>query len=154
LVVVVQQNPDSPAEMQRIVRAGGFVSPPPEPGLSARVWLDPDFTQVRLRMRKMMMMSLRMRMRIWRMMMMMTMMMVMIDYEEEEEDHGCHVVPIWRHLPVGPGRSSRLPCRAHQPQVGLAMARSIGDHAVKGVGVIAEPEVMEHEFTVRTNIRH
>jgi serine/threonine protein phosphatase PrpC len=31
-------------------------------------------------------------------------------------------------------------------QVGLAMARSIGDHAVKGVGVIAEPEVMMHEL--------
>ena len=25
------------------------------------------------------------------------------------------------------------------------MARSIGDHAVKGVGVIAEPEVLTHE---------
>lgn len=70
----IDQNPDSPAEMERILGAGGFVSPPPEPGLSARVWLDADFTQV-----------------------------------------------------------------------GLAMARSIGDHAVKGVGVIAEPEVLTHE---------
>ena len=69
----IDQNPDSPLEMERILKAGGFVSPPPEPGLSARVWLDPDFTQV-----------------------------------------------------------------------GLAMARSIGDHAVKGVGVIAEPEVLTH----------
>jgi hypothetical protein len=34
-------------------------------------------------------------------------------------------------------------------QVGLAMARSIGDRAVKGVGVIAEPEVLMHDFTVR-----
>ena len=73
----MKQNPDSPAEMARIVKAGGFVSPPPEPGLSARVWLDAEFTQV-----------------------------------------------------------------------GLAMARSIGDHAVKGVGVIAEPEVLVHDFTV------
>lgn len=70
----IDQNPDSPAEMERILGAGGFVSPPPEPGLSARVWLDADFTQV-----------------------------------------------------------------------GLAMARSIGDHAVKGVGVVAEPEVLTHE---------
>lgn len=31
------QNPDSPTEMARILKAGGFVSPPPEPGLSARV---------------------------------------------------------------------------------------------------------------------
>lgn len=29
------------------------------------------------------------------------------------------------------------------------MARSIGDRAVKGVGVIAEPEVLMHDFTVR-----
>lgn len=71
----IDQNPDSPMEMARIVGRGGFVSPPPEPGLSARVWLDADFTQV-----------------------------------------------------------------------GLAMARSIGDYAVKGVGVIAEPEVMMHEL--------
>ena len=71
----VDQNPDAPVEMARIVGRGGYVSPPPEPGLSARVWLDPEFTQV-----------------------------------------------------------------------GLAMARSIGDHAVKGVGVIAEPEVMMHEL--------
>lgn len=71
----IDQNPDSPTEMARIMGSGGYVSPPPEPGLSARVWLDADFTQV-----------------------------------------------------------------------GLAMARSIGDHAVKGVGVIAEPEVMTHEL--------
>eukprot|EP00611_Tribonema_gayanum_P027397 TRINITY_DN6756_c0_g1_i1.p1 TRINITY_DN6756_c0_g1~~TRINITY_DN6756_c0_g1_i1.p1 ORF type:complete len:471 (+),score=133.79 TRINITY_DN6756_c0_g1_i1:2160-3572(+) len=69
----IDQNPNSPAEQQRIEAAGGFVSPPPEPGLSARVWLDREMTQI-----------------------------------------------------------------------GLAMARSIGDHAVKGIGVIAEPEVTEH----------
>jgi len=66
----IDQNPDSPGEKERILSSGGFVSPPPEPGLSSRVWLD-----------------------------------------------------------------------AGQTQVGLAMARSIGDHAVKGVGVIAEPVV-------------
>ena len=69
-------NPDSPGEKERILAAGGFVSPPPEPGLSARVWLDKKMTQV-----------------------------------------------------------------------GLAMARSIGDHAVKGVGVIAEPEITQFDFT-------
>lgn len=36
--------------MARITKAGGFVSPPPEPGLSARVWLDAEFTQVGLAM--------------------------------------------------------------------------------------------------------
>lgn len=67
------QNPDLPEEQARIEKMGGFVSPPPEPGLSARVWLDPDCTQI-----------------------------------------------------------------------GLAMARSIGDHAVKKIGVIAEPVVSVH----------
>ncbi|EED89147.1 hypothetical protein THAPSDRAFT_264034, partial [Thalassiosira pseudonana CCMP1335] len=69
----IDQNPDSPGEQERIIQAGGFVSPPPEPGLSSRVWLDSSHTQI-----------------------------------------------------------------------GLAMARSIGDHAVKGVGVIAEPVVTVH----------
>ena len=69
------QNPDSPGEKERIVSSGGFVSPPPEPGLSSRVWLDASHTQI-----------------------------------------------------------------------GLAMARSIGDHAVKGVGVIAEPVVTTHDI--------
>jgi len=67
------QNPDTPGEKERIESLGGFVSPPPEPGLSSRVWLDSSHTQI-----------------------------------------------------------------------GLAMARSIGDHAVKGVGVISEPEVTTH----------
>lgn len=70
------QNPDLPDEQARIEKMGGFVSPPPEPGLSARVWLNADCTQI-----------------------------------------------------------------------GLAMARSIGDHAVKGVGVIAEPVVTFHSVT-------
>lgn len=61
----------------RIEAAGGFVSLPPEPGLSSRVWLDPAMTQV-----------------------------------------------------------------------GLAMARSLGDQAVKLVGVVAEPEVTEHIIQV------
>eukprot|EP00903_Cladosiphon_okamuranus_P021883 g20118.t1 len=63
-------NPDSPGELERIESCGGFVSPPPEEGLSARVWLDREMTRI-----------------------------------------------------------------------GLAMSRSIGDHAVKDVGVIATPEV-------------
>jgi serine/threonine protein phosphatase PrpC len=69
------QNPDLAQEHQRIHEMGGYVSPPPEPGLSARVWLDADCTQI-----------------------------------------------------------------------GLAMARSIGDHAVKQVGVIAEPVVTFHDI--------
>mmetsp|Transcript_4289 Transcript_4289/g.8276 ORF Transcript_4289/g.8276 Transcript_4289/m.8276 type:complete len:439 (-) Transcript_4289:55-1371(-) len=71
----IDQNPDSPGEKERILSSGGYVSPPPEPGLSARVWLD-----------------------------------------------------------------------AANTQIGLAMARSIGDHAVKGVGVIAEPVVTTHDL--------
>ena len=70
------QNPDVPAEMARIQAAGGYVSLPPGPGLSARVWLDPRCTQI-----------------------------------------------------------------------GLAMSRSIGDHAISTVGVIAEPEVTYHDIT-------
>lgn len=71
--LTVDQNPDLPDERKRIENMGGFVSPPPEPGLSARVWLDEGFSQI-----------------------------------------------------------------------GLAMARSIGDHAVAQVGVIAEPIVTTH----------
>eukprot|EP00638_Chattonella_subsalsa_P001853 CAMPEP_0117751248 /NCGR_PEP_ID=MMETSP0947-20121206/10857_1 /TAXON_ID=44440 /ORGANISM="Chattonella subsalsa, Strain CCMP2191" /LENGTH=490 /DNA_ID=CAMNT_0005569583 /DNA_START=415 /DNA_END=1887 /DNA_ORIENTATION=- len=72
----IDHNPDAPEEKARILAAGGFVSPPPEPGLSARVWLDPEMTQI-----------------------------------------------------------------------GLAMARSIGDHAVKHIGVIPEPEVFQREIS-------
>jgi serine/threonine protein phosphatase PrpC len=68
--LTIDQNPDLPEEMERITAQGGYVSPAPAPGLSARVWLDPHYTQI-----------------------------------------------------------------------GLAMARSIGDHAVSEVGVIAEPVV-------------
>uniref|UniRef100_A0A7S2VDV0 PPM-type phosphatase domain-containing protein n=1 Tax=Entomoneis paludosa TaxID=265537 RepID=A0A7S2VDV0_9STRA len=74
--LTIDQNPDSPEEMERIVKLGGYVSPPPGPGLSARVWLD-----------------------------------------------------------------------AEQTQIGLAMARSIGDHAVADVGVIADPVVSTYEVT-------
>ena len=75
LDLTLDQNPDSPGEKERIEAAGGFVSPPPEVGLSARVWLDPGFSQI-----------------------------------------------------------------------GLAMGRSLGDYAVKTVGVIAEPVVSRHEL--------
>jgi len=74
----IDHNPDAPGERERIVKAGGFVSDPPEEGLSARVWLDRKCTQV-----------------------------------------------------------------------GLAMGRSIGDNAVKRIGVIAEPEVRTHEVSDR-----
>lgn len=69
------QNPDSPGEQERILQNGGFVRPPPEPDLSARVYLDAQLTQV-----------------------------------------------------------------------GLAMSRSIGDHAVKNIGVIANPEVKVYDI--------
>jgi serine/threonine protein phosphatase PrpC len=74
----IDHNPNAPGERERIVKAGGFVSDPPEEGLSARVWLDRKCTQV-----------------------------------------------------------------------GLAMGRSIGDNAVKRIGVIAEPEVRTHEVSDR-----
>ena len=67
--------PDDPIERKRIEEWGGFVMDPPEVGLSARVYLDPEYTMI-----------------------------------------------------------------------GLAMARSIGDYAVKEVGVIAEPDVEEYDL--------
>ena len=71
------QKPDTPDEMKRIKKRGGFVSPPEEEwGGPARVWLDAKMTQV-----------------------------------------------------------------------GLAMARSIGDHLVKPIGVIAQPEVKTRVLT-------
>lgn len=42
--------PDDPEEMARITAWGGFVCPPQEPGLSARVYLDPGFTMIGLAM--------------------------------------------------------------------------------------------------------
>ncbi len=66
--------PDDEEEAKRITEWGGFVRPAPEPGLSARVYLDENFTMI-----------------------------------------------------------------------GLAMARSLGDFAVKSIGVIAEPEIMQFE---------
>lgn len=44
------QNPDLPAEKKRIERAGGYVSPSPEPGVSARVWINPTHTFLGLAM--------------------------------------------------------------------------------------------------------
>lgn len=67
--------PDDPEEKARIEEWGGHIRPPPDEGLSARVYLDPEFTMI-----------------------------------------------------------------------GLAMARSLGDFAVKSVGVIAEPEVKVFEI--------
>jgi len=68
--------PNDPDEKARIVASGGFVSPPPEPGLSSRVWLDAKFKMI-----------------------------------------------------------------------GLAMSRSLGDYAVKAVGVTATPEITSHDLT-------
>lgn len=75
IALTEDQNPDLPGEMERIVEMGGYVTASPQPGLSARVWLDKDCTQI-----------------------------------------------------------------------GLAMARSLGDHAVADVGVIADPVVTEYEL--------
>lgn len=76
LELTEDQNPDKPEEMARIVNSGGYVTLPPGPGLSARVWLDPMCSQI-----------------------------------------------------------------------GLAMSRSIGDHAIASVGVISEPVVTYHDVT-------
>jgi len=45
----VDQNPDSPGEQERIERMGGFVTKQEE-GLSARVWLDHNYSQIGLAM--------------------------------------------------------------------------------------------------------
>jgi serine/threonine protein phosphatase PrpC len=42
--------PDDPEEQDRIEKWGGFVCPPYEEGLSARVYLDPHFTMIGLAM--------------------------------------------------------------------------------------------------------
>ncbi len=42
---------------------------------------------------------------------------------------------------------------AAMTQIGLAMARSIGDHAVKSIGVVAEPEITTHTIAVREEKR-
>ncbi len=42
--------PDDPEEMARIHQWGGFVAPPREPGLSARVYLDKECTMIGLAM--------------------------------------------------------------------------------------------------------
>lgn len=49
--------------------------------------------------------------------------------------------------PPGDGLSARVWLDKNMTRVGLAMARSIGDNAVKKVGVIAEPEVRKHIVT-------
>jgi hypothetical protein len=42
--------PDDPEEMARITAWGGYVCPPAEAGLTARVYLDPGFTMIGLAM--------------------------------------------------------------------------------------------------------
>ena len=48
---------------------------------------------------------------------------------------------------VTPAGANGSPSRVWHNLRGLAMARSIGDHAAATVGVIAEPEITEHEIT-------
>ena len=43
-------NPDTPGERERIIASGGFVMPPPEPGLSARMYTDKKMTKYGLAM--------------------------------------------------------------------------------------------------------
>jgi protein phosphatase 2C family protein 2/3 len=43
-------NPDVPLEHERITASGGFVTGPPGPGLSARVWLDEPCSEIGLAM--------------------------------------------------------------------------------------------------------
>merc|ERR550514_963000 len=74
-------NPDVPEEMARITAAGGFVKPATSDGFSARVYLNPEFTQV-----------------------------------------------------------------------GLAMARSLGDHCVKNAGVVAEPTIKTYDLDESTDV--
>jgi len=69
----VDQNPNSPGEQERLEANGGYVAPPEDVGLSARVW-SPDLL------------------------------------------------------------------------IGLSMARSLGDHKLAQFGVIAEPEITEHDI--------
>lgn len=42
--------PDNPDEYKRITEWGGYVCPAPEPGTSARVYLDQDYTMIGLAM--------------------------------------------------------------------------------------------------------
>ncbi|KAJ8610297.1 hypothetical protein CTAYLR_009076 [Chrysophaeum taylorii] len=49
--------------------------------------------------------------------------------------------------PPGEGLSARVWLDKNMTRVGLAMARSLGDNAVKKVGVIAEPEVRKYLLT-------
>lgn len=57
------------------------------------------------------------------------------------EGWGGYVCP-----PYEEGLSSRVYLDPEFTMIGLAMSRSIGDHAVKNVGVIAEPEVKVFEL--------
>jgi hypothetical protein len=48
--VAKDHKPDDPAELERITAWGGFVKPPADVGLSARVYLDPEFKMMGLAM--------------------------------------------------------------------------------------------------------
>jgi len=48
--------------------------------------------------------------------------------------------------PPEPGLSARVWLDAEMTQIGLAMARSLGDRAVKDIGVIPEPEVRQRDI--------
>eukprot|EP01083_Nonionella_stella_P110219 322356_1 len=49
-------------------------------------------------------------------------------------------------MPQEEGLPARIWLDEQCSQIGLAMSRSIGDHALKDVGVIAEPKVYEYKI--------
>ena len=62
--------------------------------------------------------------------------------EARIKEWGGYVLP-----PLGPGLSARVYLDPQHTKIGLAMARSIGDFAVKAVGVISEPEVKRYDVS-------
>ena len=56
-------------------------------------------------------------------------------------------------LPYEEGLPARIWLDKDCTQIGLAMSRSIGDHALKKVGVISDPEVKEFKITDQDEVR-
>ena len=56
-------------------------------------------------------------------------------------------------LPHEEGLPARIWLDKECTQIGLAMSRSIGDHALKSVGVISDPEVNEFKITDQDEVR-
>lgn len=56
-------------------------------------------------------------------------------------------------MPHEKGLPARIWLDKNCSQIGLAMSRSIGDHALKDVGVISEPEVKAFEINENDEVR-